>query len=87
MIAKFIAEAHFDINATGKLGEKGMCQLIPNSTNNKWINDPRRKDPMRQAKICMEKWLAVPVKNQDIIWHSNEYTEYKNILHLNKIQS
>lgn len=83
MIAKFIAEAHFDVNARGKAGEQGICQLIPNKTNNVWLKDPRRKQWWEfQAKICLEKWNAVPEKNRDVIRQANAYTELKNIIHL-----
>lgn len=85
MIAKFIAEAHFDIYARGKAGEQGICQLMPNRTNNVWLKDPRREQWWEfQAKICLEKWNAVPEKNRDTIRQANAYTELWNIFHLNK---
>ena len=78
MVAKFKAEAHFNSKAIGKNWEKGICQLLPNSTNNVWLNDPRWEDPMRQAQICLDKRKAVP--NPDKIWYTNAYTEMDNII-------
>lgn len=80
MMAKFIAEAHFNPEAVGKEWEKWICQLLSNATNNVWINDPRWSDPMRQAKICMEKWEAVPENNRDMIRRANWDTEKDNII-------
>lgn len=60
MIATFMCEAHFNTWAVGSLGEKWVCQLLPNRTNNVWINDPRRQNRERQSQMCMEKYLAVP---------------------------
>ena len=60
MIATFIAEANFNKDAVGKAGEKWICQLLPNRTNNKWINDERWNDIMFQAEVCVDKRLAVP---------------------------
>lgn len=83
MIAKFIAEAHGNVNAIGKDWERWTCQLIPNSTNNVWINDPRWNEWREfQAQVCLEKWNAVP--DPDAIWYANAYTELKNIIHLDK---
>jgi hypothetical protein len=56
----------------------GMCQLMYNSTNKVWIDDPRWSDPMRQAQICAEKWEVVP--DPDKIWFANENTEIDNII-------
>lgn len=61
MIASFIQESQLNPKALWLAWEKWYCQLLPNSTNNVWLNDPRREDPMRQAKICLEKRQAVPV--------------------------
>ena len=78
MVAKFKAEWHFNSEAIGKNWEKGICQLLPNRTNNVWLNDPRWSDPMRQAKICLEKWKTVP--DPDKIRYANAYTEIDNII-------
>lgn len=67
MIATFMAEAHFNKDAVGKKGERWLCQLLPNRTNNKWINDERWNDIMYQAEVCVDKWLAVP--NPSKIWY------------------
>lgn len=78
MVAKFKAEAHFNSKAIGKDWEQGICQLLPNKTNNVWLNDPRWSDPMFQAQVCLDKRKAVP--NPDKIWHANAYTEMDNII-------
>jgi hypothetical protein len=80
MIAKFMAEAHFDSEAIGQAGEQWLCQLMPNTTNLVWIEDPRRSDPLRQAQICAEKWEAVPEDNRDKIRYANWRTEIDNVV-------
>lgn len=67
MIATFMAEAMFNKDAVGKAGEKWICQLLPNRTNNKWINDERWNDIMFQAEVCVDKRLAVPKPSK--IWY------------------
>jgi hypothetical protein len=80
MIGKFKWESQFNVNALGKNWEKGICQLLPNKTNNVWINDPRRNEGREfQAQVCLEKRNAVP--NPDKIWYANAYIELKNITH------
>lgn len=81
MIAKFKWESQFNVNALGKDWEHGLCQLMPNSTNLVWINDPRRNEGREfQAQVCLEKWNAVP--DPDKIWFANAYIELKNIITL-----
>lgn len=54
----------FNRLAISSTNDYWLCQLHYNKTNAVWINDPRWKaDPMRQAKICLEKWKAVQNKN------------------------
>lgn len=60
MIAKFMGESHFNINARGKAGERGICQLMYNETNKVLIDDPRRNTWEFQAQVCLEKRNAVP---------------------------
>ena len=60
MIAKFMGESHFNINARGKAGERGICQLMYNETNKVFIDDPRRNTWEFQAQVCLEKRNAVP---------------------------
>jgi hypothetical protein len=64
MITTFFGESKFDPNALWALGEQWFCQLMSNWTNNVWLNDTRRDNVMRQAKICMEKWEAVSEINK-----------------------
>ena len=66
IVLTFKAEANFNKDAVWSLWEKGLCQLLPNETNNVWINTPERSDWDYQAKICLEKWQAV--KNKNKIW-------------------
>lgn len=80
MIAKFMAEAHFNHLAVGKAWEKWLCQLMNNKTNRVRLNDPRREEPMRQAQICVEKWEAVPEHNRDRIRYANYRTEINNVV-------
>lgn len=78
MIAKFMAESHFNTNAKGKLGERWLCQLMPNKTNNVRIKNPQRKEGREfQAKICLEKWEAVP--DPEIIWFADAHSEIHHI--------
>ena len=61
MILTFIAENWwFDATRVSKTNDRWLCQLHYNRTNAKWIEDERRSDPMFQAEICVDKWLAVP---------------------------
>ena len=53
----------FDINAIWTHWEKWLCQLMPNSTNNVWINNLSRNTREYQARICLEKRKAVATKN------------------------
>lgn len=63
IVLTFKAEANFNKDAVWSLWEKGLCQLLPNKTNNVWINTPERSNWDYQAKICLEKWKAVKNKN------------------------
>lgn len=68
MILTFIAEnGAFDVNAISKTNDRGLCQLQYNRTNKVWIDDERWSDYMYQAKVCLEKWKAVP--NPSKIWY------------------
>ena len=66
MITTFMCEAMFNKNAIWRAGEKWICQLQPNKTNNKWINDERWNDIMYQAEVCLDKRQAVPKPSR--IW-------------------
>jgi hypothetical protein len=67
MIATFMAEAMFNKDAVWSRWEKWICQLYPNKTNNKRINDSRWSDIMYQAEVCVDKRLAVP--NPSKVWY------------------
>lgn len=68
MILTFIAENwNFDHTKVSKTKDYGICQLHRNSTNRKWIEDPRWSDPMYQAEVCIDKRQAVP--NPSKIWY------------------
>lgn len=61
MILTFIAENWaFDHTKVSKTNDRWLCQLHWNKTNRKWIEDERWSDPMYQAEVCVDKWLAVP---------------------------
>ena len=76
MIATFIAEASFNKDAVWKAWERGICQLLPNRTNNKWINDERWSDIMFQAEVCLDKWKVVPKPSKIWYWR-NKREKYK----------
>lgn len=76
MIATFMAEASFNKDARWKAWERGICQLLPNRTNNKWINDERWSDIMFQAEVCLDKWKAVPKPSKIWYWR-NKREKYK----------
>ena len=67
IVRSFKLEASFQTDKDWKHGEKWLCQLLPNRTNNVWINDPRRSSGDYQAQICLEKWLAVPEATKGLI--------------------
>ena len=71
MIATFMAEAMFNKDAVWSRWERWICQLYPNKTNNKWINDERRNDIMYQAEVCLDKWNAVPNPSKVWYWWKN----------------
>ena len=64
IVETFMQEAMFNKDAVWSKGEKWLCQLLPNKTNNKRLNDPRRSSGDYQAQICLEKRLAVPDKSK-----------------------
>lgn len=64
IVETFMQEAMFNKDAVWSKGEKWLCQLLPNKTNNKWLNDPRRSSGDFQAKVCLDKRLAVPDKSK-----------------------
>jgi len=54
---------------------------MPNKTNNVWLKDPRRNEGREfQAKICLEKWEAVP--DPDKIWFANHNLYMDKIIFL-----
>lgn len=68
MILTFIAENWwFDHTKVSETNDRWLCMLHRNRTNRKWIEDERWSDPMYQAEVCVEKWLAVP--NPSKIWY------------------
>jgi hypothetical protein len=62
IVATFMQEAMFNKDAVWSLWEKGLCQLLPNRTNNVRLKDERRSDGDFQAVVCLEKRNAVPNK-------------------------
>lgn len=68
MILTFIAEnGWFDATKVSRTNDYGLCQLHYNKTNARWIDDERWSDPMFQAEVCVDKWLAVP--NPSKVWY------------------
>lgn len=86
MIATFMQESMFNHLAVWPYGERWLCQLIPNKTNNVWIRDIRFSDPMYQAEICLKKRELVSQQNKWIIWawYKYRHKHKKNIILLNK---
>ena len=71
MILTFIAENWwFDATKVSKTNDRGLCQLHWNKTNRKWIEDERWSDPMYQAEVCVDKWLAVPDPSK--VWYGRK---------------
>lgn len=66
IVETFMQESMFNKDAVWSKGEKWLCQLLPNKTNNVRLNDPRRSSGDYQAQICLEKRNAV--KNKSKIW-------------------
>lgn len=64
IVETFMQEAMFNKDAVWTFGEKWLCQLLPNKTNNVRLNDPRRSSGDFQAQICLEKWNAVSDKSK-----------------------
>lgn len=64
IVETFMQEAMFDKDAVWTFGEKWLCQLLPNKTNNVRLNDPRRSSGDFQAQICLEKLNAVSDKSK-----------------------
>lgn len=64
IVETFMQEAMFNKDAVWSKGEKWLCQLLPNKTNNKWLNDPRRSSGDFQAEVCLDKRKAVPDKSK-----------------------
>jgi len=66
IVETFMQEAMFNKDAIWSRGEKWLCQLLPNKTNNVRLNDPRRSSGDYQAKVCLDKRNAV--KDKSKIW-------------------
>lgn len=64
IVETFMQEAMFDKNAVWSKGEKWLCQLLPNKTNNVRLNDPRRSSGDFQAQVCLDKRNAVKDKSK-----------------------
>ena len=82
MLASFNQESWYNPYARWAAWEYWICQMMPNKTNIVWINDPRWNDPERQMDRCVDKWLAVPVQNRDLIWSSAWSNAYMKYLYL-----
>ena len=82
MLAAFNQESWYNPYALWGAWEKWVCQLMPNKTNNVWINDPQWNDRKRQAQKCVEKYLAVPEATKWLIWSSIWSNAYKKYLYL-----
>lgn len=64
IVETFMQEAMFNKDAVWRYGEKWLCQLLPNKTNNVRINDPRWSSGDYQAKVCLDKRNAVKDKSK-----------------------
>lgn len=64
IVTTFMGEAHFNKDAVWWQGEKWICQLLPNRTNNKRIKNENRWSGDYQAKVCLEKRIAVHDKSK-----------------------
>ena len=84
IVETFMWEAMFNKDAVWKAGEKWLCQLLPNKTNNKWLNDPRRSSGDFQAKVCLDKRKAVPDKSKIRYAYKVRHTQSWKIKKTNK---
>ena len=84
IVETFMQEAMFNKDAVWKAGEKGLCQLLPNKTNNIRLNDPRRNDWDFQAKVCLDKWNAVKDKSKIRSAYKVRHTQSWKIKKTNK---
>lgn len=66
IVETFMQESMFNKDSVWSKGEKWLCQLLPNKTNNVRLNDPRRSSGDYQAKVCLDKRNAV--KDKSKIW-------------------
>jgi hypothetical protein len=82
MMASFFQESWFRSWARWKAWEYWICQLMPNATNNVWINDERWDDWRFQVEVCVSKWLAVPEKSKWLIWASYGSNAHEKYLHM-----
>ena len=84
IVETFMQEAMFNKDAVWSKGEKWLCQLLPNKTNNKWLNDPRRSSGDFQAEVCLDKWKAVPDKSKIRYAYKVRHTQSWKIKKTNK---
>lgn len=84
IVETFMQEAMFNKDAVWSKGEKWLCQLLPNKTNNKWLNDPRRSSGDFQAKVCLDKRNAVPDKSKIRYAYKVRHTQSWKIKKTNK---
>jgi len=80
IVGSFKIESWFNKDALWKKGERWLCQLLPNKTNNVRIKDARRSSGDFQAKICLEKRLAVPIKSKIRFSYNTKETQKQNII-------
>ncbi len=84
IVETFMQEAMFNKDAVWSKGEKWLCQLLPNKTNNKWLNDPRRSSGDFQAEVCLDKRKAVPDKSKIRYAYKVRHTQSWKIKKTNK---
>lgn len=85
MIATFIAEnGWFNKDLVSKTKDYWLCQLHYNKTNAVRIDDPQWNDIMFQAKVCLDKWNAVPNPSKVWYWWRAREKMKKRILSINE---
>lgn len=83
IVETFWIEASFNMDAVWWKWELWVCQLLP-GYNKVFITDPKRKTPMGQAELCLQKRLLVTDKSKIRSAYKIRKTYSKKIIYLKK---
>lgn len=76
MLASFHQESGWNPNALGSLGERWLCQMLPNKTNNVFIKDARRSEWKYQIRMCVSKRKVSKQEQIRASYSSKAYRQY-----------